>query len=306
MRWIFASVLTLFLLLLPFGFGQMATAPGYTPVRVLQSSTPASDLICAHAGDTSISAESGTLTCGNGADATTDTEFATTWTIPATGAWAAGRCYRFSGAFQIWTTATAPQLKDFALVAAVGQIVTMTSAFAPQASLTGAGFGAIWGVTSFDATPSVVLGQALAGPSIPGASFQNTGNSQGAATSGFGSWSTIGVHFKYNTMTGVKSGTYTSGGSIAGSTSQTCTLGTFNNGNTGATATVALTGTNTIAGGTALTITNTGYGSTSAATSATLGNGTATCSGTATIATVLGGAQGNGIRLQNLIVEQIY
>ncbi len=63
----------------------------------------------------------------------------------------------------------------------------------------------------------------------------------------------------------------------------------FNNGNTGGTATVALTGTNTIAGGTALVITAAGSGNTSASTSATAGNGSATCSGTATVVTVLTG-----------------
>jgi len=101
------------------------------------------------------------------------------------------------------------------------------------------------------------------------------------------------------TATGVASGTYTSGGSITGSSSQTCTLTSFNNSST-ATATVALTGTNTIAGGTALTITAHGQAATAAPTSATLGNGTATCSGTATIATVLGGAPGNAVILNTL------
>ena len=85
----------------------------------------------------------------------------------------------------------------------------------------------------------------------------------------------------------VASGTYTSGGSITGSAADTCTLTAFNGGGTGATATVALTGSNVIAGGTALVITAAGTQYTSASTSATLGNGTATCSGTATIATIL-------------------
>lgn len=91
----------------------------------------------------------------------------------------------------------------------------------------------------------------------------------------------------WTTIAGLFSGTYTSGGSITGTAGQTCTLTAFNNGNSGGTATVALTGANTIAGGTALTITAIGTGSTSASTSATLGNGTATCSGTATVATVI-------------------
>ena len=83
------------------------------------------------------------------------------------------------------------------------------------------------------------------------------------------------------------SGTYSSGGTITGSSGQTCTLTAFNGSGAGATATVALTGTNTIASGTALTVTAAGAGFTSAPTSATLGSGTATCSGTATISTTL-------------------
>jgi len=47
----------------------------------------------------------------------------------------------------------------------------------------------------------------------------------------------------------------------------------------------------------ALYITNTGTGYTAVSTSATVGNGTATCTGPATIVTVLGGAQGNMMNL---------
>jgi hypothetical protein len=83
-------------------------------------------------------------------------------------------------------------------------------------------------------------------------------------------------------------GTYVSGGSIAGSAGETCSLSGFNNGLTGATATVALTGANTIADGTALVITAGGGGSAISPTTATLSNGTAICSGTATIATTVG------------------
>jgi len=57
----------------------------------------------------------------------------------------------------------------------------------------------------------------------------------------------------------------------------------------GAMATVALTGTNTIASGTALTVTASGYGATTPPTTATLSNGTATCSGIADVNTLLTG-----------------
>jgi hypothetical protein len=102
-------------------------------------------------------------------------------------------------------------------------------------------------------------------------------NSNIAATS-------AGIVSTYNAST--TSPTYTSGGTISGSRGQTCMLSDFN-GVTNATATVALTGHNSIASGTQLTITNPGFGGTVAPTSATLSNGTATCSGTATVITAL-------------------
>jgi hypothetical protein len=60
----------------------------------------------------------------------------------------------------------------------------------------------------------------------------------------------------------------------------------------GATATVALTGANAIASGTKLSITNSGFGAVSPPTTATLSNGTATCSGTASVITALNAATG--------------
>ncbi len=106
---------------------------------------------------------------------------------------------------------------------------------------------------------------------------------------------------QYTNVSGVALGTYTSGGTITGSAGQTCTLSSFN-GATGTTATVALTGTNVVASGTALTMTYRGYGATAAPTSATLGNGTATCSGAATITSTIGPQQGIAVLLQTLRV----
>lgn len=60
----------------------------------------------------------------------------------------------------------------------------------------------------------------------------------------------------------------------------------------GATGTVALTAANTIATGTHLTITNEGFGAVQPPTTATLSNGTATCSGTASVVTALNNANG--------------
>jgi hypothetical protein len=59
-----------------------------------------------------------------------------------------------------------------------------------------------------------------------------------------------------------------------------------------ATATVTLTGTNTIAASTQLTITNPGFGAIAPPTTATLSNGTATCTGTASVITALNTATG--------------
>jgi hypothetical protein len=80
--------------------------------------------------------------------------------------------------------------------------------------------------------------------------------------------------------------TYSSGGTISGSAGQTCNLSNFNT-VINATATVTLTGHNTIASGTHLNVTASGYGGTTAPTTATLSNGTATCSGTAEVVTAL-------------------
>lgn len=87
----------------------------------------------------------------------------------------------------------------------------------------------------------------------------------------------------------VFSGTYTSGLTVTGTAGQTINLAFIGGGGSSATATVALTGLNTIAGGTALTITASGSGYTSAPTTATASSGTATyVSGNpATVSTVI-------------------
>lgn len=95
---------------------------------------------------------------------------------------------------------------------------------------------------------------------------------------------------------GVVSANYSSGGTITGSTGQTCNLASFNNGCTSTTASVALTSSNTIAGGTAISMVGAGNSCSSAPTSATLSSGTATCSGTATLSSgVLGGVETSSI-----------
>jgi hypothetical protein len=82
-------------------------------------------------------------------------------------------------------------------------------------------------------------------------------------------------------------GTYTSGITATGNAGTYCTLSSFNGGGSSATAQVYLQSNNSISGGNGLTFTSRGSGYTSAPTSATAGNGTATCSGTAVVSTVL-------------------
>lgn len=96
----------------------------------------------------------------------------------------------------------------------------------------------------------------------------------------------VNTEFEYNDI--IDSATYTGGITAAGTTGQTCELTAFNGGGSGATALVALTGTNTIASGTTIYFANGGSGFTSDPTSATAGNGTASCSGTATLSSLLG------------------
>jgi hypothetical protein len=86
---------------------------------------------------------------------------------------------------------------------------------------------------------------------------------------------------------GSSQGTYTSGITATGTAGQTCTLTFSNGGGSGAIGTVALTGANTIASGAKLTITAYGSGFSSAPTLAIASNGSAACSGTATVATYL-------------------
>lgn len=87
--------------------------------------------------------------------------------------------------------------------------------------------------------------------------------------------------------TGLAAASYSSGGTLSGTVGETCAVTGFNGGGSGATATVALTGTNAIAFATPLVITAIGSGYAIPGYpnpfTATLGNGTATCSGTVTL-----------------------
>ena len=120
-------------------------------------------------------------------------------------------------------------------------------------------------------------------------------------------WTTFnGVPTSANLGAKVNAGTYTSGGTVVGVAGQVCFL-KFASGQLGGIATVTLTGTNTIASGTALNIIDGGYGFSGAApTTATFLSGqdgfpspssiAASCSSTAggvTVATTLGTTGGH-------------
>ncbi len=96
--------------------------------------------------------------------------------------------------------------------------------------------------------------------------------------------SSSGIQATYDAAT--NSPTYTSGGTISGSVGQTCKLSSFN-GVTGATASVALTAVIRLPAELQLSVTDQGTGGTLPPTTATLSNGTATCSGTANVITAL-------------------
>jgi len=82
---------------------------------------------------------------------------------------------------------------------------------------------------------------------------------------------------------GIQSIKYSSGGTITGAANTTCLLSSFNGDGSNATGVVKLTGTDTIAANSTIIITNQGTGFGGNITEATLTNGTATCSGTATL-----------------------
>ena len=181
----------------------------------------------------------------------------------------------------------------------MGQVVT-TSASAFNTSDPGCSPAAPCDITSTvgpiaisSNDPTIVANSAGIEPTFSSATNTPTYTSGGTITGSSGQTCNLS-NFTAGNVSGIdptfslatNSPTYTSGGAITGNAGQTCSLSNFN-GVTGATATVALTGTNTIASGSHLTITAEGSGGITPPTTATLGNGTATCSGTANVITAL-------------------
>lgn len=244
-------------------------------------------------------------TCANATDAITTNLFTYTsvYSIPGN-SWVQGTVYDVIGQYAYFSPAAAANIGTVRLAYGGTNLYVSRGGIVGSANRAGLGFTMEWqmvGLPSSLYTTNLIGASAFPSTSAPDV-FSNTARHPMSLTTNTDQNVAVIVGFA---ATGMASGTYTSGGSITGSAGQTCALSSFNGaGGTGATATVALTGTNTIAGGTALTITNTGSGFTAASTTATLGNGTATCSGTATITTVLGGAQGNGIVQLSLAVRK--
>lgn len=286
--------------------GNLVTSAAGFLNTTLSVQVPTSDVICAHGGDTSIAG----ITCNNtaGTEATAATLFSTLWAQPA-GIFTVGRIIRLCGEYRYWSSATAPN-------AVPGMYYTSTGnqLYGPASSL------APGGGVAHNIYSSCLDAVATAANSIwvfPNQVFSLAANTYNTANSvnSFPLTMSAAVNwyfsFYWNAATGIFSANCNDAsnkcaGTITGTIGQTCTLTAFNNGNTAGTATVALTGTNLIANGTAIVVTNTGYGSTSAPTSATFGNGTATCSGTAAFTGgVLGGAQGNAVQLLAMIVTQV-
>lgn len=157
------------------------------------------------------------------------------------------------------------------------------------------------------------IGSVLAGGFASNSNLVNGGAV--AATNGATDTITIAtignaLHLLYGVYVqgAVISANYVSGGSVTGTIGQGCFVGSFNNSST-ASATIVLTGTNTLAGAAvAFHLGGAGgTGATAAPTTAVLSNGSATCSGTITITSLLGlgGAVGSPIPQASVTIDGI-
>ncbi len=235
--------------------------------------------------------------CENTSDALTYTlgTFAKNTVTVGAGTLQLNHSYVHKAQFNFFSTATAEGLAEGMEYGSPS--VYQTTAESVSASLTGNS-----GQLTVDMTPLVLsstgpLETTLEALTLPSSTFPspvNQTSNQPASVSTIAAAS-VQVWVKY-TATGLGSITSGNGGTISGT--GTCTLTISNGGGSGATATVTISG--GVWSGATFAVNSTGYGYTSAPTSATLGNGTATCSGTATLVTVLGGATGNAVDLVSL------
>jgi hypothetical protein len=195
-----------------------------------------------------------------------------------------------------WSTATAASVELWLNYGSTA-LFQNTSTGTPGASYAGAPFDVAWDLAApaNNLMITELLAANFAAPTNQHPTYQSP-----RPVSGSGALK-MGIGYVATGLGSITS--YTSGATVTGTSGQTCLLTSFNDADTGATATATLTASNTLSGAT-FAVTNTGYGATAAPTTATVGNGTATCSGTGTFVTVLGGAQGNAMLLQALKTTQ--
>lgn len=230
------------------------------------------------------------LGCQNTSNATSTVGYFANNTYNIT-ALTAGNTFTQRYQMAYWSSTTAPSITFYHKLG-TNAVISGEGTGVPQGGTSANGAVVVWTDTAISSTQviptlvsasfsTVVAGHVSAGPiTVP---------SSGALQ--------MGIVY---TATGLASITsYTSGATVTGSIGQTCTLGSFNSSLSGAAVTATLTASNTLAGAT-FVVTNTGYGATAAPTTATVSSGTATCSGTATLVSVLGPAQGNAVLVQTL------
>jgi hypothetical protein len=237
------------------------------------------------------------LYCSNSADAIGTAAYATNnaYTVSAL---AAGSSYSQRFQLQYWTPATAQYAYFWQKY---GSAVVYENA-ADQALLASAS-GKLGSVGFTDSAPTSALMLSTMDTAALGTSTPNYTSGLlspvGVPSSGA---LEMGLYFSAN---GLGSVTSASGGTISSITAgQTCTLGTFNDSLSSSAAVTVTFANNASWTGATFTVTNTGYGATAAPTSATLSSGTGTCSGTPTLVTVLGGAQGTAIAVTSARTAQ--
>ena len=254
-------------------------------------------------GITAISGGSGATvafsSCNNATDSISSAvQFVNGYTIPG-GTMVSGTRYRLTAEFGMYGTAT-PEHYDMSLGYGSSAVAYNASSITPPASMAGKGFANSWALTYGGS--SRLYGDFLS-LNMPGATSSNY-NSTAQPITGISTSSdqllTAGVF--YGSTFGVASGVCNDAGNkcgvtgLSGTVGQTVLLTAFNGtGCTGVTATVYLTGSSVIANGTPIYVTNTGTGCSVVSTAATCASGTASCSGSAALTTVLGGVQGNAM-----------
>jgi hypothetical protein len=235
------------------------------------------------------------MVCNNSSDDITNNgaAFATALSFPAMTTYTQ---YGVKAQYLLYTPATAPNIWPPNLYYGASILTNSTGSAALHSSSAGTYSGSqIFSMTAL--TSGLLLG------TMDAQNYSTSYVYQGAEPVAYASTSSAqNITLKTGFVaTGLGSITSGSGGTISGT--GTCTLSSFNNGATGATATVTFTTSGSWTGAT-FSVTNTGYGATASPTSATLASGTATCSGTPTLVTVLGGAQGTALRLMSLSAKQ--